>query len=499
MKSLKVSGMNSQKVMMPGSSEYQSIRGISSFEFSVKDFLNLNREYLESLLGLTEAIECTHIAFVDCISFDPELIGQSLLDHSNLDSLWGLCFFANDEERQEISWPQSFWLEGASELGVVGFNSLGCIDHIVKVEAVKRYLAVVTDISLLTYLRYIWMECFSSKLPLCFWIKRKQSILNIDTDFIKTNGLEDLTIQLFGLAHSLSGKHRFEIKNKNLYEAIKVLKASNIAIDLDNHFSFGSAIPFHGYVDLPLPDCTPLTFYSNGDDIVCNSLVWTDGYEKMSTTLWCWLLKNRAYCFCLDIGAYNGFYGLIAARMLPNKEVHVFEPLHANYARCILNKNSNELHNMQVHPIAISDREEFTHFNIFSNETFLTSGGSLIDGHKGATTKGFPVVVTSIEKMLPGLKEFDNGLVKIDVEGVELQALRGMLSLIENKKLDVLLEVTAGDDVEAIHSIFSSKGYFLYDIDEKNMTVSKKESLKPAKDHFTLNKIYVRETLPVGG
>src|SRR5262245_6348395 len=86
-------------------------------------------------------------------------------------------------------------------------------------------------------------------------------------------------------------------------------------------------LPRVGTVRRRLPNGGTLSLWSRGDDWVSNQIYWRgwDGYEPETASLF-FRLATRA-AVTLDVGAYVGYYTLIAAHANPNGVVHVFEPL----------------------------------------------------------------------------------------------------------------------------------------------------------------------------
>jgi FkbM family methyltransferase len=123
----------------------------------------------------------------------------------------------------------------------------------------------------------------------------------------------------------------------------------------------------------------------------------------------------------LDLGANVGWHTLHAARHLVSGHVYAFEPVEQTREHLRRNLELNGLGNVQVIPFALSDAEE----------------GVLLyeePGHSGTASmasrpQGLSLVGVSCVRLddLPAAAEWPRiDVVKMDVEGAEFRALRGM-------------------------------------------------------------------------
>lgn len=158
------------------------------------------------------------------------------------------------------------------------------------------------------------------------------------------------------------------------------------------------------------------------------------GFERFETELFKSLVKKGMVV--VDIGAYVGYYTLIAADLVgENGKVFAFEPDPSNYALLLKNIEANACKNVFPVQKAVSDRNE--RLQLFLSEE-NKAGHRLYDSYDGR--ESITVWATSLDRFLEG-KDCKVGLIKMDIEGSEMAALKGMTeTLKQNDDLKILTE-----------------------------------------------------------
>ena len=143
-----------------------------------------------------------------------------------------------------------------------------------------------------------------------------------------------------------------------------------------------------------------------------------------------------------DIGSNVGFFSLVAARTVGAQgHVYAFEPLPLN-ARCIrANAAANRFDNVTVVETAVGAAEgtEALYVTAHPGGATLSRADSPPD-----VTGTIPVTVTSIDRFVADDRHRPPSLVKIDVEGLELEVVKGMVETLRVTRPVVLCEL---DDV----------------------------------------------------
>lgn len=137
----------------------------------------------------------------------------------------------------------------------------------------------------------------------------------------------------------------------------------------------------------------------------------------------------------LDVGANQGVYALLAARVVgPAGSVHAFEPQPPLADSLKRSLAANGFAHGHVHQIAVSDREGELTLNIPSHNT---GEASVFD------TGGRAIAVRArrIDDELAGVDLSGPVMVKIDVEGSERAALLGSAGLIRQHQPVIVCEL----------------------------------------------------------
>ncbi len=157
-------------------------------------------------------------------------------------------------------------------------------------------------------------------------------------------------------------------------------------------------------------------------------------FERAETELFRTLLKPGD--IFVDIGGNIGYYTLIAANIVKDSgKVIVFEPEPNNISALRYNIELNNFHNITMIPEALSDRRG--NFRLFLNKK-NTGAHHLYDIGDGA--ESISVDVTTLDDYLySNPSKVD--LIKMDIEGYEPFAFRGMSNTIKmNRGTKILTE-----------------------------------------------------------
>ena len=140
----------------------------------------------------------------------------------------------------------------------------------------------------------------------------------------------------------------------------------------------------------------------------------------------------------VDIGAHIGYFSLLAARHAgPEGRVYAFEPAPDNYTILVKNIALNNYRNIIPVQKAVCDVPGITRLYLHKD----TVAHSLYPTTIGRGKKAIEIETTSLDEFFQQEKWPTDILVKIDAEGAELPALKGMTDIIaRSNRLYLFLE-----------------------------------------------------------
>jgi FkbM family methyltransferase len=155
-------------------------------------------------------------------------------------------------------------------------------------------------------------------------------------------------------------------------------------------------------------------------------------------------LKNHPGLF-VDIGANIGLFSFYILHKLPSQNVMAFEPEPQAFACLEFSKEANNFKTFTPMNFAIGEKKEVLHFYI-DKKNF--GGHRLQRNH--ADEKMIEVNVSPLREFTGSQKL---AAIKIDVEGAELNVLKGMRDIIEKEKPLIVVECS-NEELAAKGSIY---------------------------------------------
>ncbi len=150
----------------------------------------------------------------------------------------------------------------------------------------------------------------------------------------------------------------------------------------------------------------------------------------------------------LDIGANSGFHTVCLSQIVGEEGlVHAFEPVVFNYNKLVTNLHLNGIENVRTHPYALGNVNQKQMMNVIREGEFEQGNHSLAANEKIEGTLKDKVVPTEVQvrrldDVLLGLDRLD--FIKIDVEGFEIEVLRGGLGLLNRFQPIIIMEWVEG-------------------------------------------------------
>lgn len=171
-----------------------------------------------------------------------------------------------------------------------------------------------------------------------------------------------------------------------------------------------------------------------------------------------------------DIGANVGVFSLYAAKRLTSGEVHAFEPLQQHLSRFSTNLELNGFSNIKVNPVALSRKPgSRTLYVPNTNNTGMASFYADETDPNGFAGHG--ITTTTLDQYVSDMQIKRLDIIKIDVEGAELDALEGGRETIRRFRPRVMMEVNvshlrrAGKTLDDLVGFWADLGYSMFRIE----------------------------------
>lgn len=171
-------------------------------------------------------------------------------------------------------------------------------------------------------------------------------------------------------------------------------------------------------------------------DHIQRQLFWHNGYETDEINIVCLLLQSNDNF--LDAGANIGNHSLHVAQHLKNGTVIAFEPSPKTFEQLNSNIALNNFSNIIAVQKALSDKKQKVTLYLSKAENIGSTGLSASDEFSGET-----VSVNTITGDEWLQQNFQNRIagIKIDVEGHELEVLKGLQQMIERDMPFLMIEI----------------------------------------------------------
>ena len=178
----------------------------------------------------------------------------------------------------------------------------------------------------------------------------------------------------------------------------------------------------------------------------------------------------------LDIGANIGFYTTVFSKLAGRYgKVYCFEPDPGNSN--FLRSNTKKFQNVTLIPKAVSEKK--------GTLTFYTSHRLNVDHRSYKPEKfnnSFEVESISIDEFING--KFDVNFIKMDIQGAEYGALKGMVNTLRKNDAILLMEIwpyglkLAGSSVEEVVSYINKLKYKVYSLNNMKLRRISEKSVK---------------------
>jgi FkbM family methyltransferase len=169
-------------------------------------------------------------------------------------------------------------------------------------------------------------------------------------------------------------------------------------------------------------------------DIISNILKNGNGYEAHLTEVSKVLIGDAQDGCVLDIGANLGSYVIPIAKQFSNLRFFSFEPQRIVYYQLCSNIILNSLDNITALQLGVSDKQDIIQTTVPNYATEMNIGAFSLDdevreNQYECSTVGETELMNIVTLDMMGIENIK--LIKIDVEGLELNVIKGGLKTLE--------------------------------------------------------------------
>ena len=200
---------------------------------------------------------------------------------------------------------------------------------------------------------------------------------------------------------------------------------------------------------------------------------------------------------CVDLGANIGFFSVLFAHWTgPNGKVFAFEPSPENLVLLRKNLKINGISNVEIVDKAVSDEEGVIKLHLCKDNF---GDNRIYASEEEKDRKTVDIQAIKLDDFFAS-KSKPIDFIKMDIQGAELRALKGMKHLLENKQIQrISMEfwpcglVKSGSDPVELLDLLLSYGFTLYDLYNGSLIETSASSLierYPASDNIFTN-LYV--------
>lgn len=208
-----------------------------------------------------------------------------------------------------------------------------------------------------------------------------------------------------------------------------------------------------------------------------SDLRYLQGVYEEDLAAWLKEKMSLGYSF-VDIGANAGYFSLLAHKFLINEQQRIIaiEPMRLNLNLIQKHISFNRAERVEVLPVAVADKDRMVEFSDSPNMAANTYNEA------SSLYKNSPKIAVKARSLDAIVAELglQNTVLKIDVEGAELDVLKGaseMLSLQHPELILATHECHVKGVEQACLNFLEAKGYVCQPLDEKKLVEGQQDYL----------------------
>ena len=208
--------------------------------------------------------------------------------------------------------------------------------------------------------------------------------------------------------------------------------------------------------------------------------------------------QSAKYCI-LDVGSNDGTSIRMFRRYFPLVKIIAIDPIATPRFKSknvtLIKSAVSEKEGSRTLVTPIVNGKQLTQYSSFYKEKMITQICSDMDLVEAEVS----TIVNEVNFNTIDNLGIDPFFIKIDVEGAELEVLKGSLNVINKCNPVILVEIQNGNSYEAIKELLSDYGYINISSDEKSRKLISKDSITPISnfEEGTNNYVWINPSKPV--
>jgi len=186
----------------------------------------------------------------------------------------------------------------------------------------------------------------------------------------------------------------------------------------------------------------------------------------------------------LDVGAYTGYFGLLAARAAATADIVCFEPVAANFARLEMNLALNHADNVRAMKAAVAGADAAMTLRVPTASGLLPLHATLLDA---PSLRCEDIEAVCIDSFVGGSAKPGASLVRIAAEGIAGEIVAGMAETIRVASPDLLFSNIDAGHAQRLDGELRQRGYRFYLVDESDSSIVANQPMVSDAEHSRIS------------
>jgi FkbM family methyltransferase len=189
-----------------------------------------------------------------------------------------------------------------------------------------------------------------------------------------------------------------------------------------------------------------INFYLDYLDPLDRQIIINENYEHDQVVFLEQIMDKENFSYFFDIGANSGYYSFYFALKFKNLKVISFEPNIEAYDKFNKTLQKNSFKNVKIYNLGLSDNKRKVQMRSMIKNGFIQSNSAITETSHAFDVKDFKIKYADLDIGDNLLKYRNKKLsMKIDVEGHEINTLKGLKNILKNNKCLLLIEISEGN------------------------------------------------------